>query len=119
MRMMRSALSMPLTSSTAKSAPCSAICSTPAHALVRRSISVVRTCSERLGELLATHNRHRVFRLHQGGHLGHQLLRAKLGYLGIKCPVRRPVGWYEPTNRLEWVTFHSFRHTWATWMRQH
>jgi integrase len=74
---------------------------------------------ERLGEHLATHDRHRVFRLHQGGHLGHQLLRAKLGYLGIKCPVRRPVGWYEPTNRLEWVTFHSFRHTWATWMRQH
>jgi integrase len=72
----------------------------------------------RLAEHLATHNHHRVFRLHYGAHLNHQLSRAKLGYLGLKCPVRRPVGWYDPPNRLDWVTFHIWRHTWATWMRQ-
>jgi integrase len=73
---------------------------------------------DRLAEHLATHDRNRVFRLHSGGHLHHQLSRAVLGYLGIKCPVRRPIGWREPPHRLDWVTFHSFRHTWATWMRQ-
>jgi integrase len=73
---------------------------------------------ERLGEHLASHERHRVFRWHYGSHLIHLLTRAKLGYLGIDCPVRRAIGWREPHNRLEWVTFHSFRHTWATWMRQ-
>jgi integrase len=44
----------------------------------------------RLAEHLATHNHHRVFRLHYGAHLNHQLSRAVLGYLGIRCPVRRP-----------------------------
>jgi integrase len=60
----------------------------------------------------------RVFRLKNGGHLHYQLIRAKLGYLGIVCPRRRPVGWVEPVNRLAFVNFHTFRHTWATWMRR-
>jgi integrase len=74
---------------------------------------------KRLAEHLATHNHHRVFRWHYGDHLNHQLTRAVLGYLGKKCPVRKPIGWREPPHRLEWVTFHIWRHTWATWMRQH
>lgn len=74
--------------------------------------------TDRLRELLTSHDNHRVFRWHYGAHLGHLLTRAKLGYLGIKCPTRRPIGWREPPNRLQWVTFHTFRHTWATWMRQ-
>jgi integrase len=61
----------------------------------------------------------RVFRFHQGGHLKHLLTRAKLGALGLPCPVRRPIRWYPPDNRLSWVNFHSFRHTWATWMRRY
>jgi integrase len=61
----------------------------------------------------------RVFRFHQGGHLKHLLTRAKLAALGLPCPVRRPIGWYPPDNRLSWVNFHSFRHTWATWMRRY
>jgi integrase len=73
---------------------------------------------QRMGEHLAGHERHRVFRWHYGSHLIHLLMRAKLGYLGIACPVRRAIGWCEPDNRLDWVTFHSWRHTWATWMRQ-
>jgi integrase len=67
---------------------------------------------------LASHNHDRVFRFHQGGHLKHQLLRAKLSYLRLACPVRRSTGWRAPLNRLAWANFHSFRHTWATWMRQ-
>jgi hypothetical protein len=58
-----------------------------------------------------------VFRFHQGGHLKHQLVRAKLGYLGIPCPVRRPKGWRPQPYRLAWANFHSFRHTFASWFR--
>jgi integrase len=67
---------------------------------------------------LATHNHRRVFRFHQGGHLKHQLVRAKLGYLGPPCPVRPAVGWRPPPHRLSWVNHHTWRHTWATWMRK-
>jgi integrase len=72
---------------------------------------------DRFRALLASHDRHRVFRWHYGAHLAHLLTRAKLAYLGIECPVRRPIGWRQPPNRLKWVTFHIWRHTWATWMR--
>jgi integrase len=48
----------------------------------------------------------------------HLLTRAKLAALGLPCPVRRPTGWQPPDNRLSWVNFHSFRHTFATWMRR-
>jgi integrase len=60
----------------------------------------------------------RVFRFHQGGDLKHKLMRAKLAYLGLPCPARRPTGWRQPPNRLAWVNFHTFRHTFATWMRR-
>ena len=75
-----------------------------------------------LTERLAAHGPQellrRVFRFHQGGDLKHKLTRAKLAHLGLPCPTRRPTGWRPPTNRLSWTNFHSFRHTWATWMRQ-
>jgi integrase len=71
-----------------------------------------------LARHLHSHNHERVFRFHQGGHLKYQLVRAKLGYLGLSCPARRPKRWHPPPNRLAWTNFHSFRHTWATWMRQ-
>jgi integrase len=68
----------------------------------------------------AVHNqRRRVFRFHQGGHLKHQLTRAKLMALGIPCPARRPKGWRVPPHRLGFVNFHTMRHTWATWMRRY
>jgi len=67
---------------------------------------------------LDSHSERRVFRFHQGGHLKHQLVRAKLAYLKMPCPVRRPKGWRAPTYRLAWANFHTFRHTWATWMRK-
>ena len=71
-----------------------------------------------LARHLRSHNHARVFRFHQGGHLKYQLVRAKLGYLGLQCPARRAPGWHPPPNRLAWANFHSFRHTWATWMRR-
>jgi integrase len=67
---------------------------------------------------LASHDNRRVFRFHQGGHLKHQLVRAKLAYLKLPCPVRRPNGWRAADYRLAWANFHSFRHTSATWMRK-
>jgi integrase len=75
-----------------------------------------------LCERLAAHGpgepHSRVFRFHQGGNLKHKLTRAKLIALGLACPARRPNGWEQPPNRLAWVNFHTFRHTWATWMRR-
>jgi len=61
----------------------------------------------------------RVFRFHVGGNIYHKLTRAKLAVLGLPCPVRRPIGWREPPNRFDFVNFHTFRHTWATWMRRY
>lgn len=61
----------------------------------------------------------RVFRFRAGGHLKHQMVRAKLAALGLPCPARRPKKWTPPKYRLDWVNHHTFRHTWATWMRQY
>lgn len=61
----------------------------------------------------------RVFRFRQGGHLHHMLNRAKLRYLGLACPSRRPAKWTVPPHRLAFANFHTFRHTWATWMRRY
>lgn len=60
-----------------------------------------------------------VFRFRQGGHLKHLLMRAKLAALGLDCPRRRPTGWKQPPNRLAFANFHTFRHTYATWMRRY
>lgn len=71
---------------------------------------------ERLARHLATHDREKVIRWRYGGHLQWLFLRAKFAYLGIACPVTRPrKGWREPPNRLRGYTFHTWRHTWASW----
>jgi integrase len=61
----------------------------------------------------------RLFKFRDGGHFKHLLLRAKLAACGLPCPVRRPTGWRPPEYRLAFVGFHTFRHTWATWMRRY
>ena len=61
----------------------------------------------------------RLFPFHQGGHLKHLLMRAKLASLGLPCPARRPTRWKQPANRLHFVNFHTFCHTWGTWMRRY
>ena len=60
-----------------------------------------------------------LFPFHQGGHMKHLLTRAKLAALGINCPARRPTGWRQLPNRLAFVNFHTFCHTWGTWMRRY
>lgn len=62
----------------------------------------------------------RVFRFHQGGHRNFLFLNAKVTACGLP-PVPRPKPREKqivPPHRLEWVTFHTFCHTWATWMRR-
>jgi integrase len=72
-----------------------------------------------LEQHLATHPGGNLFKFKEGGHFKHLLLRAKLKALGLPCPKRRPTGWKPPANRLAFVGFHTFRHTWATWMRRY
>jgi integrase len=72
-----------------------------------------------LAKHLENHNGDRLFKFNDGGHFKHLLMRAKLGALGLPCPKRRPTGWKPPVNRLAFVGFHTFRHTWATWMRRY
>jgi integrase len=72
-----------------------------------------------LQALLDAKGGERLFRFKDGGHFKHLLLRAKLAACGLPCPVRRPTGWKAPPNRLAFVGFHTFRHTWATWMRRY
>lgn len=61
----------------------------------------------------------RLFRFKDGGHFKHMLLRATMAACGLDCPKRRPVPWKKPKFRLDFVGFHTFRHTWATWMRRY
>ncbi len=63
----------------------------------------------------------RVFRFKQGGHRNFLFLNAKVTACGLPA-VKRPARGKKqivPPYRFEWVTFHTFRHTWATWMRRY
>jgi integrase len=68
---------------------------------------------------LESHSGDRLFKFNDGGHFKHMLMRAKLAACGLPCPKRRPIGWKVPEHRLSFVGFHTFRHTWATWMRRY
>jgi len=68
---------------------------------------------------LKDHSAERLFRFRDGGYFKHKLMRAKLAVCGIDCPKTRPIGWKVPPHRLSFVGFHTFRHTWATWMRRY
>ncbi len=60
-----------------------------------------------------------VFKFRQGGHLKWKLRRATLRACGIYAPERRPDKFDVPPHRLGWVNFHTYCHTWATWMRRY
>jgi integrase len=62
----------------------------------------------------------KVFRFHQGGHRNFLFLNAKVTACGLPTVKRPPRGqrMVIPPYRLSWVTFHTFCHTWATWMRR-
>lgn len=75
-----------------------------------------------LCEALAPHRKAagRVFRFRQGGHRNFIFLNSKVTACGLE-PVRRPKPGERmivPPYRYDWVTFHTFCHTWATWMRR-
>lgn len=62
----------------------------------------------------------RVFRFRQGGYRNFLFLNAKVTACGL-APIPRPKAGERltvPEYRLSWVTFHTFCHTWATWMRR-
>src|SRR6185312_3689841 len=62
----------------------------------------------------------RVFRFHQGGHRNFIFLNAKVTACGLSA-VKRPARKQKmviPPYAYSWVTFHTFCHTWATWMRR-
>ena len=63
----------------------------------------------------------RVFRFHQGGGLRNLLRAATAMASGLPKPKRQkrsgqPI---KKAHNLDWVTFHSFCHTYATWMRRY
>ncbi len=64
-----------------------------------------------------------VFVFTRGGGLKDRLVRARLEACGVPVPKRRqdaPASSRRPPLcRLSWVTFHTFRHTWATWIRRY
>lgn len=73
---------------------------------------------------LAAHPNRRtgtVFRFRQGGWLKWKLLRARLIASGMPAPKRPSPGAKRKVtpHRLSWVNHHTFRHTWATWMRRY
>jgi len=77
---------------------------------------------QELCDLLAPHRRDsgKVFRFHQGGYRNFLFLNAKVMACGLPA-VKRPCRGQRmeiPPHRLHWVTFHTFCHTWATWMRR-
>lgn len=84
-----------------------------------RMLKLRQDLADRLQAHLEKSGGERLFRFNDGGHFKHLLLRAKLAVCGVPCPVRRPTGWKPPAYRLSFVGFHTFRHTWATWMRRY
>jgi integrase len=79
---------------------------------------------EDLAGLLRAHleahpGREHLFKFKEGGHFKHLLLRATMAACDLPCPKRRPTKWKKPKFRLGFVGFHTFRHTWATWMRMY
>jgi integrase len=64
-----------------------------------------------------------VFPFRRGGGLKDKLVAAKLKVCGVTRPPRKRGETKEsrriPPHRLKWVSFHTFRHTWATWMRRY
>jgi integrase len=82
-----------------------------------RTVKLTKDSLPALGQAKAAG---RVFRFHQGGHRNFLFLNAKVTACGLP-PVKRPKRGERmiiPPHRLSWVTFHTFCHTWATWMRR-
>lgn len=73
---------------------------------------------DRLRRLKGDRTEGPIFTMRPGGGLKDKLLRAKLAAEGRDMPKRTKKGSRrQPAHRYSWVTFHVFRHTFATWMR--
>ena len=84
-----------------------------------RMLRLREDLAQRLAAHLAGTVGDRLFRFNEGGHFKHLLTRAKCAAAGLPCPKRRPTGWKAPQHRLAFVGFHTFRHTWSSWMRRY
>jgi hypothetical protein len=60
-----------------------------------------------------------LFRWRGNGYLNWLMRRARMAACGLPCPAYWVKGHVEPEHRLKFVTFHVFRHSWATWMRRY
>lgn len=80
----------------------------------------VRLTADAIAALGAIKPAGRVFRFKQGGHRNFLFLNAKVTACGLPAIVRPKPGQCMKIlpHRLSWVTFHTFCHTWATWMRR-
>jgi site-specific recombinase XerD len=69
---------------------------------------------------LAKHpDRKFLFRWRGNGGIYWLLRRARMAADGLPCQLYWTKGYEEPEHRLRFVTFHVFRHSWATWMRRY
>lgn len=79
--------------------------------------------AEALAALAGGRSEGPVFPFRMGGGLKDRLVAAKLKACGVNRPPRKRGETKEsrriPPHRLKWVGFHTFRHTWATWMRRY
>jgi integrase len=85
---------------------------------------MLRLKAELVGPLFAhlARNPDRKFLFRWRGNAGLYWLlrRARMAAVGLPCPRYWTAGWgEEPDHRLRFVTFHVFRHSWATWMRRY
>lgn len=82
-----------------------------------RTVQLTQDAIASLGPV-RTHGR--VFRFRQGGHRNFLFLNAKVTACGLPAVARPNPGEKQqvPPYRFGWVHFHTFCHTWATWMRR-
>lgn len=73
-----------------------------------------------LEAVIGTRTSGKLWPFRAGGGLKDRLVRAKLKVCGVPVPKRtKGASRKIPAHRLKWVGFHSFRHSWATWMRRY
>lgn len=85
-----------------------------------RTLLLHRELAAELAAVAMAHGK--VFPFRYGGGLKQRLVRARTEACGMRMPAWQKnapaAARRAPRCRLSWVTFHIFRHTWATWMRR-
>lgn len=83
-----------------------------------RTVLLRKELLEGLIEMKGEQATGRIFPFRPGGGLKDRLTRAKLKACGVSRPNRDDTRRIPP-HRLKFVGFHTFCHTWATWMRRY